>query len=269
MAATLRFFGMSIACTVFLAEPSAAEFPSSWRDAKNTAADEVYFDREKTFYCGCPYVSDNDDDGSGKVDLASCGMEPLRSYASSAKVIQWEHIVPASLMPVRLDSCWDQSRRFSECVAKSGNVVENRDCCVRTDERWRNMILDLHNLAPAIGQVNQYRKNGRYGLVGDGAEMWPGCEARDLGGTRNGAAYLFEPPDCVKGDVARVWLYMADVHGVVITQSERRMFEDWSVSDAVSPQERKRDMRIERLQGNSNPYVSSQLPMASGKCAWE
>jgi len=29
------------------------------------------------------------------------------------------------------------------------------------------MIFDRHNLAPAIGQVNAYRLNDRYGMVAD------------------------------------------------------------------------------------------------------
>lgn len=56
--------------------------------------------------------------------------------------------------------------------------------------------------------------------------------------------------------VARVWLYMADKHGVVISDDERAMFESWSAADPVSDWERLRDDRIYAIQGNRNPYVS-------------
>ncbi len=211
-----------------------AEFPTSWADAKNTAQDEVYKDtKTTTFYCGCPYTSDNDNDGSGVVDLSDCDMEALTLNLPSAEVIQWEHIVPASHMPARLHPCCDESEDFPECVSASGNVTDKRDCCVRVSDEFRAMIFDLHNLAPAIGQVNQYRSNGRYGVVTSGAEQWPGCDAKDLGGVSAGAANLFEPPDCMKGNVARVWLYMADVHGVVITHLERTMFEQWAAKQKI------------------------------------
>ncbi|HAD86507.1 MAG TPA: hypothetical protein DCG48_04010 [Rhodospirillaceae bacterium] len=262
-----------MAMAVFLFPASLhAEYPTSWRDAKNTAQDKVYEGRKtKTFYCGCDYVSDNDNDndGSGDVDLAACGMAPLPLKRGSAKEIQWEHIVPASLMPARQHPCWDKSEQFPECVSNSGNVTTKRDCCVRVKDEFRHMIFDLHNLAPAIGQVNQYRSNDRYGIVRAGGAMWPGCDAKDLGGTSPGEANLFEPPDCMKGNVARVWLYMSDVHGVKIPDHERIMFLQWDRLDPVNSWEQERDELIRKEQGTSNPYVRGAMANARGNCAWE
>ena len=247
-----------------------AEFPTSWKHAKNTAQDKVYKDtRTRTFYCGCPYTTHYDDDGSGDVNLATCNMQALPNNLPSATRIEWEHIVPASQMPARLHPCWDESDQFSVCVSPSGNVTTKRDCCVRVKHEFRAMIFDLHNIAPAIGQVNQYRSNGRYGVVGAGGEQWVGCDAKDLGQTSPGAGNLFEPPDCMKGNVARVWLYMADVHGVVMTAAERATFSSWDQADPVSPWEKERDRRIEMEQGNSNPYVASRAANDAGKCSWE
>ena len=261
----------SVAFVLFVISSVAnAEFPTSWKDAKNTAQDEVYkTTRTKTFYCGCPYTSDNDSDGSGKVNMADCNMQPLPKLQNKAKVIEWEHIVPASQMPARLHPCWDEPGKFSACRSNGNVTASKRDCCVRVKNEFRAMIFDLHNIAPAIGQVNQYRSNGRYGVVGAGGEKWVGCEARDLGETGAGAANLFEPPDCMKGNVARVWLYMADVHGVVTTPGERTMFNSWDQTDPVSPWEKERDRRIEKAQGNSNPYVASRAASDAGKCTWE
>ena len=86
------------------------------------------------------------------------------------------------------------------------------------------MIFDLHNLAPSVGQVNQYRKNGRYGDVPDNStfETWPGCDVRDQGGTSVGRFHLFEPADCTKGDLARVWFYMHHEHGLGIPDATTR-----------------------------------------------
>ena len=71
-------------CFVAAASAHAQAAKSSWRAAKNTSADHVYFDNLKTFYCGCPYTSDNDSDGSGKVSLSACGMAPLAKNKNSA-----------------------------------------------------------------------------------------------------------------------------------------------------------------------------------------
>jgi deoxyribonuclease I len=247
----------------------AAEYPASWSSAKNTAQDEVYEGgKTTTFYCGCPYRSDNDDDGSGKVDLADCGMQALPKKRSTAKVIQWEHIVPASLMPAHEHPCWNESEKFPQCVSSSGKVTGKRDCCVRVKTEFKNMIFDLHNLAPSIGQVNQYRSNGRYGIAERG-EQWLGCEAKDLGSVSHGPQNLFEPPDCMKGNVARVWLYMSDVHGVVIFEKERAMFNEWDQADPVNAWEKIRDMRIKNVQGTSNPYVADRPASEAGNCSWD
>ncbi len=259
-----------LAAILLVPVAAKAEFPTSWDDAKNTAQDKVYKDtRIKTFYCGCDYSTHDDDDGSGDVDLSVCNMQALSNNITSAERIEWEHIVPASQMPARIHACWDESEDFPVCVSASGSVTKKRDCCTRVKHEFRAMIFDLHNLAPAIGQVNQYRSNGRYGVVISGGEQWPGCEAKDLGGTSSGAANLFEPPDCMKGNVARVWLYMSAIHGVVMTETERSMFKEWDHADPVSPWEKLRDERIERAQGNSNPYVSSRTASDAGKCSWE
>ena len=63
----VRQVSLSLAlCFVAAASAHAQGAKSSWRAAKNASADHVYFDNLKTFYCGCPYTSDNDSDGSGK-----------------------------------------------------------------------------------------------------------------------------------------------------------------------------------------------------------
>ena len=79
----------------------------------------------------------------------------------------------------------------------------------------------------------------------------------------------FEPPDCVKGDVARIWLYMHEIHKVQIPTEEHAMFLIWAASDPVSPWELKRDGLIANVQGNSNPYISGTVPSIDGSCPWE
>ena len=259
-------FGIALTAGPALAQ----EVPGSWRSAKNTTADEVYFDVDRTFYCGCTYQSDNDSDGSGTVTLADCEMAPLEKNQKSATRIEWEHVVPASLMPARQMSCWEKPHQFKRCKNKAGTKVtkKRRDCCEAAVPPARKMILDLHNLTPSIGQVNQYRKNGRYGVV-EGGESWPGCTVEDTGGLADGPEHLFEPADCTKGDVARIWFYMHDRHGVVIPDAEWDMFVDWAEADPVSPWEAERDRRIGLVQGNNNPYVAGWIPDPTGACNWE
>ncbi len=93
----------SIIILIFLSTFSLAssfEPAGSWNKAKNLLDDKVYYDKRFTVYCGCPYISDNDSDGSGDIDANACGLQNVKLKRNVRNTIQWEHIVPASLMPV-------------------------------------------------------------------------------------------------------------------------------------------------------------------------
>lgn len=211
---------------------------TSWSSAKNTMDDDAYFDHRYTVYCGCEYESKGNSYGSGTVDTAKCGLDVADIYASPAKRIEWEHIVPASLMPQGQFYCWQNESEIEAC---GFGEKKNRECCSEVSPIAKIMNLDLFNLAPAVGQLNQYRTNDPYGEVGDGIGyegLGQRCEARDLGGTSSTANGIFEPPDCKKGDLARTWFYMRLRHGVYISAKQEKMFKEWSEKDPVSPWEK-------------------------------
>jgi deoxyribonuclease-1 len=192
----------ALAILVQLTSDAAADTPG-WRRAKNTADDVIYAGKDRTLYCGCVYTSHGSNDGSGSVNHQACGYQPPPKHANRAGRVEWEHIVPASLVPARHFDCW---------------VLGNREKCEREDPRAQAMIFDLHNLAPSIGQVNALRFNDRYvENLPDETSDFGNCPIEDKKGA-------FEPPDCLKGDVARIWLYMSLRHGVVIPPDERDMF---------------------------------------------
>lgn len=226
-------FSHRIAAIFVVSVISFPAFASGWSDTKNTADDEVYFDHRVTFYCGCDYVSDGDRDGSGDTILSSCGYTGPSTHSSRAGRIEWEHVVPASLMPARQFDCWTQGSRSD---------------CERDDPRAQAMIFDLHNLVPSIGQVNALRLNDRYGEVEGEQREFGACEVEDSKG-------VFEPRDSERGDVARIWLYMADTHGVSLEPGEREMFLRWHETDPVSAWELERDNRIKMISGTSNHWV--------------
>ena len=118
------------------------------------------------------YTSDHDSDGSGSVDHQACGYVPPQSYTNRANRIEWEHIVPASLLPAHQFDCW---------------VHGSRDKCEREDPRAQAMIFDLHNLAPAIGQVNALRSNDRYTEIPGPPSGLEACPIQD-------ESNAFEPP---------------------------------------------------------------------------
>jgi deoxyribonuclease-1 len=119
---------------------------SSWRATTNSAADDVYHDNDKMLYCGCTYESHGDSDGSGDVDLPACGMAALDKYVNRAQRIEWEHIVPASLMPAHSFACWQNPEQFDDCHEADGDVIKGRACCEKISAAARQMIFDRHNL---------------------------------------------------------------------------------------------------------------------------
>lgn len=218
-----------------------------WDNAKNTADDVIYKGKDRTVYCGCKYTSHGDTDGSGDVSHTACGYQGPPTHSSRANRVEWEHVVPASLMPARYLPCW---------------VNGSRRQCEDSDPRAQAMLFDLHNLAPSIGQVNALRSNDRYGDLPDTTSDFGNCPIED-------AAGAFEPADCLKGDVARIWLYMELRHGVEISPAEHTMFAAWAAADPVSPWESKREKRIAKYTFVVNPFVHGVAADASGACPWE
>jgi len=125
---------------------------SSWAAAKNTLDDQVYFDNRTTLYCGCAYTSKNNSSGSGSIDTGKCGLEVAPKKKGSAKRIEWEHIVPASLMPQAKFYCWQGESEIKQC---GFGKEKNRECCSEVSPIAKIMNYDLYSLAPSVGQLNQ------------------------------------------------------------------------------------------------------------------
>ena len=222
-------------------DPNAASLTvsGSWGAAKKVAKNIIYANKRITFYCGCEYSATKNKEGIKIEDCA--GYKEFATYKSRATTLEWEHVVPASLMPARQFPCWNQG--LPGC--KKGS----RACCERKDLNAKAMIFDLHNMVPSVGQANALRSDKRYGVI-PGDELPLGCDIefdKETG--------ITEPPANRLGDVARIWLYMHQQHGVVLEAGELQMYMSWSQNDPPDIWEFERDDRIKANQGNSNPFV--------------
>lgn len=203
----------------------------SWGTAKKWARDTIYAGHKTTLYCGCGYTDRGTSGGEiSKASRKSCGYDDGgESYKSLADDMEWEHVVPASLMPARGFACWTTGL---ENCAEPG-----RACCERQDLNARVMIFDLHNLVPSVGQTNRLRSNKRYGLI-EGEDLKLG--SCDFEWTDD----LTEPAAVKRGELARIWLYMRSRHGVVLAPGELEMYMRWSVQDSPQLWEFTRNQRI-------------------------
>lgn len=240
----------AFACLLFvlaanvLAEPPPNPLPT-FEAAKKVARDGIYAGHHVDFYCGCGFTPNASGSG-GKIDASACGYNPRKNTARG-KVLEWEHVVPAYYFGHNR-TCWKTGH--AQCVKSDGKPFKGRECCAKVDATFKRIEADLHNLTPAVGELNGDRSNLPYGIVDGEPRLYGACDF-EIGGTPR----VTEPRDSVRGDAARIWLYMADTYGVKLTAAQRMMFVTWSKSDPPDQWERLRNRRIEAAQGNKNPHV--------------
>lgn len=201
---------------------------NNFSQAKAAAA-KINQDAPASFYCSCRI---NWQGKKGVPDLTSCGYKP-RKNAQRAQRIEWEHVVPAWQFSHQLQ-CWQQGGR-KNCNKNAG---------------YRQLEADLHNLQPAIGEVNGDRNNFMFSQWRGGEGQYGQCPMKvDF---KNKQA---EPPARARGAIARTYFYMRDRYQLRLSRQQTQLFEVWNRQYPVSRWECQREARIAKVQGNHNPYI--------------
>lgn len=210
--------------------------PSNFSQAKIEARQYVYFDRSEagTLYCGCNWQWVG---RSGGRTILTDDCYQIRAQPHRAQRTEWEHIVPASVMGQQRQ-CWQQG---------------GRQHCNRTDPVFSAMEADLHNLSVTVGETNADRSNFRFGMVDDRHRHYGQCAFKVDFANR-----VAEPPDNVKGLIARVYFYVHDRYQLRMSDSQQRLFMAWHQQFPVSDWERERDRRIAARMGHHNPFVTGE-----------
>ena len=129
---------------------------------------------------------------------------------------------------------------------------------------------DVHNLKPADGGLNSLRSNHEYDDLGTGGSA-VNYNGNATGNRFNASAGIFEPRDDIKGDLARIIMYM-DVRyegaggepDLVLREALNSggttfavlsTLLDWHFQDTVSAFELRRNHVIDSMQGNRNPFI--------------
>lgn len=210
---------------------------NNFTQAKAAAA-KINQDAPGDFYCGCKIEWQGK---KGIPDLNSCGYQ-VRKSALRAERIEWEHVVPA----------W-QFGHQRQCWQNGG-----RKSCTK-DEVYRQMENDLHNLQPAVGEVNGDRNNFMYNQWNGGEGQYGQCEMKvDFKGKRA------EPPARARGAIARTYFYMRDRYELRLSNPQTQLFTAWNRQYPVTSWECERDNRIANVQGNHNPYVQQACQQRKG-----
>jgi len=199
---------------------------SSFTTAKKRAM-EITADHQETLYCGCRFDADN------SVHDGECGYVPRNMFTGSGDVnkrtsrIEWEHVVTAHRMG-KDRKCWQDKKSFPECQYASGRWRSNRECCRKVDPEFKAMEADLHNLWPAVGELNGDRSDKEYGGVVGEPREYGACDFEVTKQT-------VEPAQSIWGEIARAYLYMEQVWGLKLLEEEQVQFRAWSEADPPPP----------------------------------
>lgn len=215
----------------------------TFTQAKKEAV-KIYHGHEEAFYSGCRYGY------KGKKlvpDAASCGYIPRNARTKSGKInsravrIEWEHVMPAWVFGHQR-KCWQMD------LDRNGKKDGRKGC--KKDPVFAQMEGDLVNLVPAIGEINGDRSNYSF-------TMLPG-EVRLYGNPDfeiDFKARKVEPRKEVRGDIARIYFYMAKKYKLRLSKQDMQLFSAWAKVDPISNWERLRNNSIIKAQGFGNPYI--------------
>lgn len=121
------------------------------------------------------------------------------------------------------------------------------------DDRYRRIASDLHNIVPVQSRVEMRRRNAKFEQLSAAAPLGE-CGIREQ-------TQFIEPPERVKGDVARTVAYMVTTYDLPWVGAIS-VFKDWNELDPPDDNELTRHNRILEIQGNANPFIQEPTRMA-------
>lgn len=219
---------------------SSVSHAISFSSAKKKAV-KIYEPHMIGFYSGCKI---NKQGKKLVPEFASCGFKE-RKNLNRASRIEWEHVMPAYHFGHQL-RCWQNGGR-KEC---------------KKVPKFREMESDLHNLVPAIGEINGDRSNFKFGMIEGEARLYGDVNFEiDFKGKKA------EPRDEVKGDIARIYFYMRDRYQQKLSKQQTQMLNAWNKVDPIDSWEREKNEKVYAIQGNKNSYISGGVtePSKSSK----
>ena len=141
---------------------------------------------------------------------------------------------------------------MSECVKGNGKPYKGRACANRASAEYRLMQADMYNLYPAIGSVNAARQNYDYTQFAKGTPNTFGTCPMKIEDRKA------EPPDAVKGLVARTYKYMEWAYSKYrMSNQTRQLMNAWDKTFPATAWECERASRIAAIQGNVNPFTQA------------
>ncbi len=138
-------------------------------------------------------------------------------------------------------------------IYPSAQVRDHLQCgtkrqCLRSDERYMEIISDLHNIVPADSYFEFKRKGAQFGSLDESMEA-NSCGIRKK-------LHIIDPPDELKGDIARILFYMRANYDLPL-RTHLSLLKLWHENDPPSPEEVSHNAMGAEYQGNENEFISN------------
>ncbi len=131
----------------------------------------------------------------------------------------------------------------------------DRNQCRRSSERFRFIESDMHNMYPALSEVNKIRSAMAFGII-KGENYLQLNSVSNCDFEVDFRKRRVEPAPASRGEIARTMLYMDDTYAELeLFKRQRDMLIKWHKADRPSKLEKKRNDIIEKLQGMRNRWV--------------
>ena len=199
----------------------------------------VYLDYKTTVLEGCGY----------HYDVTSCLDKSIVETQTCALdeqnlTVVWMQVVLPSFY-ARGMVCFQEDG----CVSPyTGNAYGGELCCRQKNSSYQKIQGDLYNYMPVVSSLVKARGSRMFGMVKKADFV--------LGKTRFNEAFI-EPGQSVKGDVARVYLYMDKVYNMKLSKKQKQLFLQWHEEDKVDEKECALAKFYKKVQKRANPFVEA------------
>lgn len=161
-----------------------------------------------------------------KYDATTC-MDKNYVEEEPSKAVVFVRIVPESEL-LKTRECGTKNI----CVSYSGKAYSGAMCCRLSDDLYRSFDRDIFNIMPVV-------------------EKRPSLDV--------------EPPLHIRGNIARVYLYINAQYGLNLSFKRQMLYLKWHGEDPVDEKECAVHKQVEELQGRTNPWIKSACETLSSK----
>lgn len=228
------FIAFTLFCIGSNAVANSPLHPLTNKSEREKALLQIYRPHPYTFFCHYPFNTE------GRIDSG------VYQHSKRTDSVQWIPLV-TKVELARERPCYTHKI----CVNSKGDRYKGLLCCHKVDPLYNAMLADLHLYVPVHPQLSQKRKKYHFEGLSEDTALEKQCQLYFDEKTKT-----MMPSDTLKGEIARVYLYMHKTYGLTLPESKLALYQAWHKSFPSSPWEKTKNQKIAQLQGNRNDFTS-------------